>query len=189
MPALTQDRNTPRRVGDIFEDPVKGATKIHGGSIVCLDANGKAVPGSDTVGLKVRGIAENPADNLLGADDALNVTARRDGAFLLAAAGLTDADIDKPCYILDDQTIQVAATVNKILAGRIVDVESPTRAWVEITKHGAHVADIATVDASVQTAGYVQVDAQTIATLANDTKSSFNALVAELRKAGVIASE
>lgn len=188
MPALTQDRKTERRLGDVLEDPVKAATVIYGGALVCLDANGKAVPGSDTAGLKVRGVSEDRADNLLGADDAINVKSRRDGLFLLAAAGLTDADIDKPCYIADDQTVQVAVTVNKILAGRIVDVESPTRAWVEITKHGAHVADVVAANAADQTAAYVEADVDSIATLANGNKVTLNALLAELRKSGVIAS-
>ena len=110
MTALTGDRNSHRRVSDVFEDPVKASTKIYGGSMVCLDANGKAVPASDTVGLKIRGVAEGRADNSSGADDAINIITRRDGAYKFSASGLTDADIDKPVYIVDDQTIQIAAT-------------------------------------------------------------------------------
>ena len=57
-----------------------------------------------------------------------------------------------------------------------------------IAKHGAHVADIATADAADQGAGYVEADVDSIGTLANSIKVGHNALLTELRKAGVIAA-
>lgn len=54
-----------------------------------------------------------------------------------------------------------------------------------VIAQGAAVADIASADAATQTAGYVQADVQSIATLANETKAQLNALLASLR-AGAI---
>ena len=64
MTALTQDRNTLRRDGNQIEPPVAAATKIFGGSIVCINtATGYAVPGSTSTTLKAAGVAEDRADN------------------------------------------------------------------------------------------------------------------------------
>jgi hypothetical protein len=54
---LVADRDTPYRTGEDQSDPVKGATKIFAGSLVCLDANGWAVPGATATTLKARGRA------------------------------------------------------------------------------------------------------------------------------------
>jgi hypothetical protein len=74
MPALTSDRNTNRRDGNVFEYPVKAATKIFGGSIVCIDtANNLAIPGKTGLGLKYAGVAQETADNSAGLDGAIRV--------------------------------------------------------------------------------------------------------------------
>ena len=45
MTALSADKNTLKRAsGDRFSDPVKAATTIHSGALVCLDASGNAQP-------------------------------------------------------------------------------------------------------------------------------------------------
>ena len=55
--ALTKDRNTPRRDGMQFNDPVAANAKIFAGSLVCLDASGNAVPGALSTTIAARGIA------------------------------------------------------------------------------------------------------------------------------------
>lgn len=49
-------------------------------------------------------------------------------------------------------------------------------------------ADVTTANAATQTGSYVQADAQSVATLANDTKASLNDLKAKLRAAGVLGA-
>lgn len=133
--ALTKDRNTPRRDGKQFNDPVAANAKIFAGSLVCLDASGNAVPGSTSTTLKARGLAQDQADNTGGAAGDLRIETRR-GIFQFANSAAADqiarADIGAQCYIVDDQTVaKTSATNTRSVAGVIRDVDS-AGVWVEI---------------------------------------------------------
>ncbi len=135
MTALTKDRNTPRRDGIQFSDPVAASTRIFAGSIVCLNAAGNAVPGSTATTLKARGVAQEHVDNRDGSAGALHVETRR-GVFPFANSTTTDeitrADIGAEAYIVDDQTVaKTSATNTRSVAGVIRDVDSDG-VWVEI---------------------------------------------------------
>lgn len=183
MAALTADRNTPRREGQIFSVGVAAATKIFAGSMVAINAAGFAVPAANTAGLKVIGRAEAFVDNTAGANGALSVDIR-DGIFKFVGAGLSDADIGKPAFVTDDQTIQTAASTNNICAGIIVDVDSATEPWIlmgaEERAAGAR-ADVATANAG----GAYTANEQT---LINELKTVVNDLLAKLRAARLIGS-
>lgn len=71
--ALTKDRNTKRRDGKQFNDPVAASTRIFAGSLMCLNAAGDAVPGSVSTTLKARGVAQEQVDNLSGAAGAARI--------------------------------------------------------------------------------------------------------------------
>jgi len=133
MAALTSDRNTPKRIGGMETHPVKGATTIFGGAFVCLDASGRAVPGSTATGLIARGRAEERVEND-GADGARNVDVRQ-GLFRwnnsAAADAITRAEIGDPAYIVDDQTVaKTNGTNTRSVAGTIRDVDAQG-VWVE----------------------------------------------------------
>ncbi|WP_420598633.1 hypothetical protein [Neptuniibacter sp.] len=133
--ALTKDRNTKRREGKQFSDPVAAAAVIFAGALVCLDASGNAVPGSVSTTLTARGRAEEHVDNSSGAAGDLNVEVRG-GLFLLknsaAADEITRADIGNDCYIVDDETVaKTDGTSTRSVAGKIQDVDS-AGVWVEI---------------------------------------------------------
>jgi len=130
MAALTEDRNTKLTEGKIFSYPVAASTKIYAGSLVALNSSGYAVPASDTAGLRVVGRAEEQVDNSTGSNGDKSVQVR-EGIFLFAGSGLTDADVGKNALVSDDQTISVAPTTNNIFAGVIKKVESTTEAWIE----------------------------------------------------------
>lgn len=49
------------------------------------------------------------------------------------------------------------------------------------------VAAIATANAATQTSSYVEADVQTIATLANQTKTTVNAILTALKAAGLMS--
>ena len=66
MAALTADRNTPYRDGELVSFKVKGAAKIYAGSIVVSDA-GYAKPGVKAENLVYLGRAEEFVDNTNGA--------------------------------------------------------------------------------------------------------------------------
>jgi len=132
--ALTKDRNTMRREGVKYNDPVSGATRIFAGAIVCLNAAGVAVPGSTSTTLKVRGIAQEQVDNRDGVDGALSIESRR-GVFQVdnssGADQITRADIGSNAYIVDDQTVaKTSATNTRSVAGAIRDVDSGG-VWIE----------------------------------------------------------
>ncbi|MGY8829677.1 MAG: hypothetical protein ACKVIS_09015 [Pseudomonadales bacterium] len=133
--ALTKDRNTVRRDGVQYSDPVAAATRIFGGSLVCLNAAGNAVPGSLSATLKARGVAQEHVDNRDGAAGDLRIESRR-GVFPFANSTSTDeitrADIGASAYIVDDQTVaKTSATNTRSIAGVIRDVDS-NGVWVEI---------------------------------------------------------
>jgi len=132
---LTKDRNTQRRDGVQFNDPVAASTRIFAGSLVCLDAAGNAVPGSLSATLKARGVAQEQVDNRDGAAGALRIETRR-GVFQFANSASTDeitrADIGSKCFIVDDQTVaKTSATDTRSVAGTILDVDAGG-VWVEI---------------------------------------------------------
>lgn len=68
MPALTADRNTPKKDGIIVEMPVAASTKIYAGSLVCANASGYVIPAADTAGLTFLGVALNAVDNSAGSN-------------------------------------------------------------------------------------------------------------------------
>lgn len=133
--ALTKDRNTSRRDGIQFSDPVAAAAKIFAGSLVCLDASGNAVPGTPSATLKARGVAQEQVDNTGGAAGAKRIESRR-GLFQFANSASTDqitrAEIGTQCYIVDDQTVaKTSATNTRSVAGVVRDVDDGG-VWVEI---------------------------------------------------------
>lgn len=128
MAALAADRSTPYRDGELFSYKVKGGAKIFAGSIVVSDA-GYSKPGVKAENLVYLGRAEEYVDNTGGADGDKSVIVRRNRAFKWDNAGgggaITQADVGKPAYILDDQTVtDVAAGASKTGNAIILAVDS-----------------------------------------------------------------
>lgn len=127
MAALTSERDTPEIAGGArsLVLPVKGATTIYQGSIVALDADGFAVPGTKAAGLTAAGRAEETVANN-GADGELVVRVSR-GVFVFdntatQANKVTAAHVLRPCYIEDDQTVTALATDTSV-AGLVIRVD------------------------------------------------------------------
>lgn len=149
--ALSTDRNTPRRDGDIITVPVAASTKIHGGSIVARNAAGNAVKGASTAGLVYLGRAENEADNSSGAVGAIDVAVRR-GVFRWsnhATSTLTKAHVGDVCYIADDETVAKYGSHGRSPAGLVVAVDEEG-VWVEAPRAPApHIISVTnTIDFS-----------------------------------------
>jgi hypothetical protein len=127
MAALTSARDTNEIANGAkyLVLPVKGDTTIYQGSIVALDANGFAVPGTTAEGLTAAGRAEETVVNS-GADGELVVKVSR-GVFIFdntatAANKVTAAHVLKPCYMEDDQTVTALATGASV-AGLVIRVD------------------------------------------------------------------
>lgn len=131
---LTQDRNTHQREGDLVVIALASGSQIFGGSLVALNASGHAVAGSTATGLTYVGRAEESVDNSAGADGGLSITVRRKTAFKWknAAADLvSQANLLKPCYIVDDETVAATdGTGTRSVAGTVIGIDSDG-VWVE----------------------------------------------------------
>lgn len=129
--SATSAVNTPTRTGDLVYLPLAAATIIYAGSLVARDSAGRAVPASDTAGLRVVGRAEETVDNSAGAADALSINIRL-GVFKYAnsAANAIDADdVGKLAIVEDDMTVAETDT-NLVVAGRILAVDSDG-VWID----------------------------------------------------------
>ena len=131
MTALTTDRKTKYREGIELEYKVAGSAKIYAGALVCLNASGYAVPGTDTANFKFVGVAREQADNSLGANGDITVRVRRKGVFRFAASAMAITDIGAAVNVSDDQTV-AKTTTNSIACGRIAELISATEVGVDI---------------------------------------------------------
>jgi hypothetical protein len=181
MAASTRDRDTKRRSGREIYWPIAAATKIYGGIMVALNAAGYLVAASDTAALRVAGVSDELKDNTGGANGALSLQLRRQGAenhlFLFAnstANAIVQADLGKVVYVEDDHTV-ARTTTNFVKAGRFMgfggdpDGSDATKCWIEISPLSSlGWTAVATADGS---------DAATTQALANALKASLNKLI------------
>lgn len=133
MAALTADRNTLYKDGEELPFPVAANAVIYAGALVVSNAAGYAAPGSAAAGLIALGRSEDSISNNPGADGAKVIRVRRKKAFLFANSttdAVVQADVGRPCYIQDDQTVCHTAT-GKSVAGTVVGLEAPG-VWVYI---------------------------------------------------------
>lgn len=124
--SLSADRNTPRRVGLLRSYPVAAAALCYAGAIAVL-VSGLVKPATGAAGEVCVGVFDERADNSLGAASAINARVRS-GEFRFAnSAGvdaITIADVDRVCYIVDDETVARFDTGGRSIAGRVVDVDA-----------------------------------------------------------------
>lgn len=133
--ALTADRNTPMKDGELISVPVAASVKIFAGALVAASATGYATPGAVATTLTALGRAEEYVDNSSGAAGAKTVQIRRKKAFKFknhAADLVVQADLGKTCYIVDDETVaKTNGTSTRSVAGTVLGVESDG-VWVYI---------------------------------------------------------
>jgi hypothetical protein len=135
MPQATRDIDTPRVENAIREFPVAAGARLFAGAIVCINASSLAVRGDVSTTLTAVGRCEEQADNTLGAAGAIRVRAAT-GVFRYgnSAAGdaITLADVDKACFIVDDNTVAKTNGSNTRSQAGIVRNVDASGVWVEI---------------------------------------------------------
>lgn len=134
MTALTADRNTQYKDGDLVLLPVAAGAKAYAGGIAVANANGYVAPGSTATTLTYLGRFDAAVDNTDGANGAKSVLVRRKKAFKWANHGadaVTQADLGKTCYIVDDQTVAKTNGGNTRSAAGIVLGVDADGVWVE----------------------------------------------------------
>lgn len=133
MTALSADRDTPRRRGQITAVPLAAGATVYAGGLACRNAAGYGTPGATATTLKCVGVWRRGAVNA-GAAGAVSAEAER-GTYRLdnaAADPITIADIGATAYIVDDQTVaKTNGTNTRSVAGIIRDVDA-LGVWVEI---------------------------------------------------------
>ena len=127
---LERSVTTPWRDGLVVPVPKDPAVRIFGGSIVCSDANGLAVPGRAGAGLAFLGVAEGEA-----VSGERSVLVRRNCDFLLRSVAGADAvtaeRLGRPCYVVDDEFVAASGGDGaRPPAGVVTGVRPGGRAWV-----------------------------------------------------------
>ncbi|GAC1536356.1 MAG: hypothetical protein NVS3B10_00210 [Polyangiales bacterium] len=138
MAALTKDIKTDQLdTPDVVEPrllsiPVEANTSIFAGSMVAVNAAGRAVPASAAAGLQIVGLCDRQALNTtaagFGTAGAINVLVRRGGFYLNAGAGvdaIAQANLLSVCYASDDNTVNLTdAGGTRPPAGVVFDIRS-----------------------------------------------------------------
>jgi hypothetical protein len=123
--SLSNERNTPYRKGELRTFEAGGT--IHAGALVALDSTGKAIPAAPMSGAVVVGVGQNSVSS------GGKIEVKR-GVFpfeVVSGASITLADVKKPVYVVDDQTVTPVSSGAAIVAGKVFDVDAEG-AWIEI---------------------------------------------------------
>lgn len=132
MTALAKDRNTPQRIGDIKIGGMAASVTLYAGAIVMRNASGHLTKGQASTALVGVGRAEEHvvSSSVAGADK----VKFRAGVFQFANSASTDAitiaEIGKPCFVVDDQTVaKTDGSASRSIAGFVEDVDA-NGVWV-----------------------------------------------------------
>ncbi|MGD8388948.1 MAG: hypothetical protein PVG49_17510 [Desulfobacteraceae bacterium] len=130
------DRKTPYQDGIIIPLGVAASTEIEAGKMCARNADGYAVPASDTADLVVMGRSDEAVDNSSGGNGDKTVKVRRKKAFKFensATHAVTVANIGEDVYVEDAETVSTDGGDNSIVAGKCLGVDSADgQVWVEI---------------------------------------------------------
>lgn len=136
MTALSADRNTLYADPRVEAYPVATDTTIYKGSLVMLNSSGYAIPGADTASCVFVGVAQEQVVVASGADNGSKyVKVMRQGCYRFGYGGTAAiTDIGTMVYLVDDQTVNVAAsTTNDIPCGKITQVNTTANVvWIDI---------------------------------------------------------
>lgn len=120
-----------------------GASKIYEGATVCALSTGMAVRGGTVGSGHAMGVADATVDNSGGADGALSISLLQGRFFRdnsTSTDEITEADVGKVCYVVDDQT--VAKTSNggtRAICGIVlsVDADEGVEVFISATQNAA----------------------------------------------------
>ena len=134
MSNLTADREDQRQDGILLSVPMS-AVKLYKGSLVAFNTGGYAAKAADTSGFFLAGVAHEQVDNSGGSNGSQNIRVIRKGVFEFNFSGTaTQATVGAQVYMVDDNTVAVAATTtNDVLVGRVVQFVSATKVRVELS--------------------------------------------------------
>lgn len=124
MSALTSERNTRSIAAGGMQFTrdleVASGSVIYAGAMTAINSGGKAVPAASSGAYTVVGRAENTAS---GGE----TVKTRSGVFLynpVSSGAIAVTDINKKCYVADDQTVTLTSGTSAVIAGTIRDVNA-----------------------------------------------------------------
>ena len=124
MSALTQARDTREiAAGGVHytrEFTVASGSTVYAGAITAVNSAGKAIPATSQGAMTVVGRAENTAS-------AGETVKTRSGMFLynpVSSGAVAVTDLNKRCYVADDQTVTLTSGSSAVIAGVVRDVTS-----------------------------------------------------------------
>ena len=122
MSALTEARDTREiAAGGVHytrEFTVASGGAVYAGAIVAINSAGKAIPATSQGAITVVGRAENTAS-------AGETVKTRSGMFLynpVSSGAISVTDVNKKCYVADDQTVTLTSGSSAVVAGVVRDV-------------------------------------------------------------------
>lgn len=133
MVALIAGRNTPAKAGDTQVGLVAASVNVFAGAMLMRNAVGHILPAVTGANLVGVGRAEAAVDNSAGAagDQSVTFTAGRFRYANSAGADeITIADIGKPCFAVDDQTVAKTDDTAARSAAGIVEGIDDQGVWV-----------------------------------------------------------
>lgn len=138
--ALASDRATSSRHLTVLNLAMAAAVLAYSGALAVIDATGHVKPGVAGVGLRGIGRFKDRVDNSSGAAGDLMADIEL-GVFQFDnsanADAITDADIGKPCYVVDDHTVARTHNGNqRSVAGIVADVDADG-VWVDFTRNAS----------------------------------------------------
>lgn len=137
MAALSADRKVKGRdIGRAVPAKVKASTTVYGGSLVArLTSTGLIQPGADTASTTFAGVLREHKTGNASGTTACEVWQEGDFEFGFSGTA-TEADCGKLVYLVDDQTVALAATTtNDIACGYITEYVSASKVMVRIDAH------------------------------------------------------
>ena len=124
MSALTEARDTREiAAGGVHytrEFTVATGSTVYAGAITAVNSSGKAIPATSSGAITVVGRAENTAV-------AGETVKTRSGMFLynpVSSGAISVTDLNKKCYVADDQTVTLTSGTSAVVAGVVRDVIS-----------------------------------------------------------------
>lgn len=135
MTATAADRSTPCRHPEaarlLVRYPMAASGVVWKGALVMLTA-GYAATAVAAAGIIVVGVAEETVDNSTGSDGDKFVLVSSGNSFRFVGSSIVAADVGKPAYLADNQTVQDAAGTYGNVVGIIEELESANVVWVYI---------------------------------------------------------
>ncbi len=116
MTTLTKDIKSERKQGIVFALPAAANAHIYSGALVSVNAAGYVAPASDASGETFLGVSRKESNNGGGANGALTAEGYLKGIFHFAAPGITQADLAKEAWVVDDNNIGLGIVAQPVNA-------------------------------------------------------------------------